>query len=333
MDPRKLAGPLKVAMLINSLGEEASQEILGALSPAEQEKIKRLIPQVDTIPAEVVDKVAQEFLESVRERNPDVSQKPGGKVSGRSLPSSGKGGLSANIAHGDVSGGLTAAGTMDADQLVQLIQDEHPQTLALILSSLDAAIAGETLALMPSDLRADIAIRIAKIGKVNPWMMEEIEAYLANARKDRAPAASRNMGGVGQLAEIIKRLDGEVADTIMEHIESNDDDLADGINQMLFVFDDIVLVDDKGMQQVLRNVETQDLAVALKAASEEAQEKIFKNMSSRASAMLTEEIESMGPVRMADVTQAQQKITGVIQEMEKKGEVIIEGQGGEELVG
>jgi flagellar motor switch protein FliG len=141
------------------------------------------------------------------------------------------------------------------------------------------------------------------------------------------------VGGVGQLADIIKRLDGEIADTIMEHIESSDDELADKVNRMLFVFDDIVLVDDRGMQQVMRNVETQDLALALKAASSEAQDKIFKNMSSRASAMLTEEIDSMGPVRMADVTQAQQKIIQLIQEMEKKGELHIRGLGGDDFIG
>jgi len=325
MDPRKLAGPLKVAMLINSLGEKASQAVMGTLSPAEQEKIKRLMPQVNAIPVEVVDKVAQEFIEQARGGEADAGEKKNGSRPGNRRPAGASGPKS--------SGHLGIAGFMDPDQLIHLLQGEHPQTLALILSFLDSDVASEVLASLPDDQRADIAIRIAKLGKVNPWILEEIEAYLANADKKRVPAVPEAVGGLSQLAEILKRLDDDIADTIMEHIESNDDDLADGISQMLFVFDDLLMVDDKGMQQVLRNVETQDLALALKAASEEAQEKIYKNMSSRASAMLTEEIESMGPVRMADVTQAQQKITQVVQEMEKKGELIIQGQGGDEFIG
>jgi flagellar motor switch protein FliG len=325
MDPRKLAGPLKVAMLINSLDEKASQAVLGALSLSEQEKIRRLMPQVDAIPVEMVDKVAQEFIEQARGGEKESGGKKKVNESG-SKAAAGTPGQSA-------LGRLGIAQFMDPDQLVQLLQEEHPQTLALILSHLSSDVASDVLAQLPADYRADIAFRIAKLGKVNPWILDEIEAYLASSDKQRIPASSQAVGGLGQLAEILKRLDDDVADTIMEHIESNDDDLAQGINRMLFVFDDIVLVDDKGMQQVLRNVETQDLAVALKAASEEAKDKIFKNMSSRASAMLTEEIESMGPVRMADVTQAQQKITSVIQEMEKKGELIIQGLGGEEFIG
>ena len=325
MDPRKLAGPLKVAMLINALDEKASQAVLGTLSPSEQEKIRRLMPQVAAIPVEIVDKVAQEFIEQTRGGETESGGKGKTRDSGSNAPGRTPG--------QKALGRLGIAQFMDPDQLFQLLEEEHPQTLALILSHLDSEVASEFLALLPPDQRADVAIRIAKLGKVNPWMLDEIEAYLASSDKQRIPASSQAVGGLTQLAEILKRLDDDMVDTIMAHIESSDDNLADGISQMLFVFDDIVMVDDKGMQQVLRNVETQDLALALKVASEEAQEKIFKNMSTRASAMLTEEIESMGPVRMADVIQAQQKITQVVQEMEKKGELIIQGRGGEEFIG
>lgn len=325
MDPRKLAGPLKVAMLINSLDEKASNAVLNTFSPAEQEKIMRLMPQLAAIPVDVVDKVAQEFIEQARGKEAETETIKGSP----GLPGS----TSAKVPPQGASNRLGIAQFMDPDQLIALIQDEHPQTQALILSYLDSEAAGEVLSYLPTERRVDVAMRIAKLGKVNPWMLDEIESYLASSEKERVPQDSQVVGGMGQLAEILKRLDGEIADSIMEHIESNDDDLANDISQMLFIFDDIVLVDDKGMQQVLRNVETQDLALALKAASDEAQDKIFKNMSSRASAMLTEEMESMGPVRMADVTQAQQKVTQVIQEMEKKGELIIRGQGGDDFIG
>lgn len=330
MDPRNLAGPLKVAMLINSLGEDASQEMLRALSPAEQEKIKKLIPQLQVIPAEVVDKVAREFVESARNTVSSPPQ-PNGGTAAQNMSTHD---ASLYSPTGDAAPqALEAAETMDTDQLVQLLQDEHPQTFALVLSNLPPGLAGDVLSHLPAAQRSDIAIRIARLGKTNPWMLEEIQTYLTATREKRIPAAPQTTSGVTQLAQIMKQLDAGVADTIMEHIESNDDDLADGISQMLFVFDDIVLVDDKGMQQLLRNIETQDLAVSMKAASPEAQNKIFHNMSKRASAMLTEEIDSMGPVRMSDVTEAQQKIIRVVQEMEKKGELMIKGAGGEELIG
>lgn len=325
MDPRQLAGPLKVAMLINSLDEKASQAVLATFSPSEQEKIKRLMPQIKAIPVEVVDKVAQEFIERARGGVSDSHGKNNGGRPGGKTPE--------NPPAQRSSGRLGIAQFMAPDQLVQLLEEEHPQTLALILSYLDADAAGRVLAHLPPDQRADVAMRIARLGKVHPWVLDEIEAFLASSDKQRTAPAPQTVGGLSQLAEILKKLDDDIADTIMEHIETNDDDLASGISQMLFVFDDIVMVDDKGMQQVLRNVETQDLALALKAAAEETQEKIFKNMSSRASAMLTEEIESMGPVRMTDVTKAQQKITQIVQEMEKKGELIIQGRGGEEFIG
>ncbi len=330
MDPRNLAGPLKVAMLINSLGEDVSRQMLNALRPFEQEKIKKLIPQLKAVPAEVVNKVAQEFVESARGGVlPEARQNMGAPFQTGLPHEASPGNATGNIQTQALEG--TAA--MDTDQLVQLFQDEHPQTLALVLSHLDPATAGEVLARLPSAQRADIAVRIAKLGKINPWVLDEIQAYLSASQEKRIQSAPQMAGGVSRLAEIMKRLDADVADTIMEHIESDDDDLADGINQMLFVFDDIVLVDDRGMQQLLRNVETQDLAVAMKAAAPEAKNKIFNNMSQRASAMLTEEIDSMGPVRMADVTEAQQKIIRVIQEMEKKGELMIKGSGSEEFVG
>jgi flagellar motor switch protein FliG len=325
MDSRKLAGPLKVALLIKSLDEKSSDKVLGTFSPSEQEKIKRLMPQLNAIPVEVIDKVAKDFIEQAR----GIEKKSAADQYDRDYARDD----SVNISGARPTGRLGVARFMDKEQLVQLIQDEHPQTLALILSYLDTEAASDILAHLPPSLRADVALRIAKLGRVNPWMLDEIEAYLSSSEKERVPSDMKAVGGVGQLAGILKKLDGEIADTIMEHIESSDDDLADEVNQMLFVFDDIVLVDDRGMQQLLRNVETQDLALALKAASGEAQDKIFNNMSSRASAMLTEEIDSMGPVRMADVTQAQQKIIQVIQEMEKKGELIISGQGGDEFIG
>jgi len=164
-------------------------------------------------------------------------------------------------------------------------------------------------------------------------MVEEIDKVFEEILKNKDQSATQEAGGVGRLAEILNQIDGGSVEQIIDEIEENDPDLADEIKQMMFVFEDVVLVDDKGLQKVLRNVESQELAIALKAASEEVKQKVFKNMSERAAEILKEEMEVSGAVRMKDVTDAQQKITRIIQEMERKGELIISGRGGEEFIG
>ena len=228
---------------------------------------------------------------------------------------------------------LEAIQSLEANHLFQLIKDEHPQTIALILVHLKPLVASDILSMMPDEIKSDVAFRIANLDKVVSGMVEEIDKVFEEILTSKEHAAIQEAGGVSRLAEILNQIDGASAEQIIDDIEENDPELADEIKQMMFVFEDIVLVDDKGLQKVLRSVESQELAVALKAASEEVKQKIFKNMSERAAEILKEEMEVSGAVRMKDVTDAQQKITRIIQEMERKGELIISGRGGEEFVG
>ena len=186
---------------------------------------------------------------------------------------------------------------------------------------------------MPDEIKGDVAFRIANLDKVLSGMVEEIDRIFEDILKNKDQAATLEAGGVSRLAEILNAIDGSTAEQIIDESEENAPDLADEIKQMMFVFEDIVLVDDKGLQKVLRSVESQELAVALKAASEEVKQKVFRNMSERAAEILKEEMEVSGAVRMKDVTDTQQKITRIVQEMERKGELIISGRGGEEFIG
>jgi flagellar motor switch protein FliG len=181
-------------------------------------------------------------------------------------------------------------------------------------------------------VRPDVAYRIANLDKVASGMLEEIDRIFEEVLSNKATATTQKAGGVPRLAEILNLIDGTAAEQIIEEIEDNDPELAEAIRQNMFVFDDIVLVDDRGLQKVLRSIESQELALALKAATDAVKEKIFANMSQRAVEIIKEEMDVSGAVRIKEVTDAQQKITRIVQDMERKGELVVSGRGGEDFV-
>jgi flagellar motor switch protein FliG len=221
---------------------------------------------------------------------------------------------------------------LDPDRLFKLVENEHPQTIAIIIVHAKTETASEVMSRLPDQVKTEVALRIAKLEKVNSGMVDEINRVIQTILRDKETSKTYDTAGVERLAEILNLADEMSSELIMGEIEEQDPELAARIKQKMFVFEDVVLVDDKGFQKLLRKVETGELAVALKAASDEVKEKVFKNMSARAGDMLREEINDMGPVRMNDVSAAQQKITGLIQDMEFKGELIISGRRGEALV-
>jgi flagellar motor switch protein FliG len=326
MEMRQLTGSVKVAILTNAIGLKAARPILERLSEEQRQLIYKLQSKLGAVPPELKEKVAKEFLETTGGYfEPDRSA---GKSQGETAGDDKK----AKKNNTSISN-LEAIQNLETNHLFQLIKDEHPQTIALILVHLKPLVASDILSMMPDEIKSDVAFRIANLDKIVSGMVEEIDKVFEEILTNKDHSAIQEAGGVSRLAEILNQIDGGSAEQIIDDIEENDPELADEIKQMMFVFEDIVLVDDKGLQKVLRSVESQELAVALKASSEEVKQKIFKNMSERAAEILKEEMEVSGAVRMKDVTDAQQKITRIIQEMERKGELIISGRGGEEFVG
>ena len=319
MDTKKLAGSLKVAILIQSAGEEKSQKILNRLSSSERELVKKHLSQMGMISPDVVEKVAKEFAEMAGQVKPP-------QIKNASMNEEGAG---SNV----ISSNLELLQSLETDRLIQLIKNEHPQTIAIIIVHLKTETASKILSGLPDEIKTDVALRIAKLDRVESGMIEEISKVFEDVLKNSKDSATREAGGVGRLAEILNQIDGVSGGMILNEIEENDSELADQIKQRMFVFEDLVLVDDKGFQKVLRQIETKELAMALKAASDEVKEKVFSNMSGRAAEILKEEVETMGAVRMSEVALAQQTITRIIQDMEAKKEVIISGRGGEEFIG
>ncbi len=327
LDTRKLAGSLKAAILIRAVGRNVAGPLLEQLPEDQKSLILRLQAQVGDVPDRLVEKVVAEFLsqagylpapEEKKAEKQDVEKKKEKQEEKK---------------NDDTPRSLKALQSIAPDQLFQLIKDEHPQTIALIVAHLKPSVGSDILSRLPDELKSDVALRIANLDKIISGMVEEVDKIFEQILKDKDHSAIQEAGGVSRLAEILNQIDGASAEQIIDDIEENDPELADEIKQKMFVFEDIILVDDKGLQKVLRAIETQELAMALKAASDEVKEKIFSNMSERAADILKEEMEVSGAVRMKDVTDAQQKITKVIQEMERKGELIISGRGGEEFIG
>jgi flagellar motor switch protein FliG len=219
----------------------------------------------------------------------------------------------------------------DPAQVLNFIQDEHPQTIALILAYMPMNNAAMILSKLPPDLRADVAARIAMMDQTPPEVIRRVEQVLEKKVSSLISQEMTNAGGPKALVDLLNRVDRSTERLILDSLEENNPELAEQVKNMMFVFEDIVQLDDRAIQQVLREIDMKELSTALKGTPKEVQEKIFKNMSERAVAMLKEDIEFMGPVRLRVVEDAQQKIVGVIRRLEEAGEIII-GRGGEEEV-
>ncbi|MGD9081237.1 MAG: flagellar motor switch protein FliG [Desulfobacterales bacterium] len=323
MDPKRIAGPVKAAILIHALGRPLADILLKRLSESEKEIINNHLAQIRTISPEVVEQVAKEFAHIAQR----YKSKPSRSVHAK--------GVQAQNGSDDLNAegsGLKALSTLSAEEIYDLIRNEQPQTIAIILVHLNTRVASDVIAKLPDEIKTEVSMRIVNLDKVTAAIVDEVNEILKDILKTKRNTISKITGGVDRLAEILNQTDEISSELILNEMEEADMEMAAQIKQRMFVFEDIILVDDRGVQKLLRKVETMELAIALKAASEEVKEKIFKNMSERAGEMLKEEIEDMGPVRMKEVEDSQQNITNIIQEMETKGELIIAGRRGDTII-
>ena len=220
----------------------------------------------------------------------------------------------------------------DPVQLLTFIQDEHPQTIAMILSYLSANQAALVLSGLPPEKQSDVSKRIAMMDRTSPEVIKEVERVLERKLSNLINQDYTIAGGVDAVVAILNAVDRGTEKRIMESLEIEEPELADEIRKKMFVFEDILLLDDRAIQRVLRDVDNNDLELALKAANDDVQQAIFRNLSSRLASMIQEDMEFMGPVRMKDVEDAQQKIVGVIRKLEDAGEIIISRGGGDEII-
>ena len=299
--------------------------IFNSLSENEKRVVQDHLDQMGVVSADVVEYIAKEFMDTTAMRVHTAHLTPPAKSENTDDDDSGE----------DVEDefeGLKAIESLGSDEIYELIKDEHPQTIAIIIIHLKTSVASDVLSQLPDGIKTDVSVRVANLDKVNADMVEEVNFVFKEILKNKKTSVATISCGIDRLAEILNQADEISSELILNEIEENDADMAAQIKQKMFVFEDLVLVDDRGFQKLLRKVETVELAIALKAASEEVQDKVFRNMSERAGVMLQEEMEDLGPVRMKEVADAQSAITNIIQEMENKGEIIISGRRGEEII-
>ena len=220
----------------------------------------------------------------------------------------------------------------DPAQVLNFIQNEHPQTIALILAYLDPDQAATVLGALPPELQVEVTKRVAVMDRTSPDFIREVERVLERKLSSMVTQDFTSTGGIKAIVEVLNRVDRATEKAIVETLEVDNPELAEEIKKLMFVFEDIVQIDDRSLQLVLRQVDTKDLSLALKATPPEVAEKVFKNMSTRAGDMLREEIEFMGPVKIRDVEEAQQKVVGVIRALEEKGEIVISRGKGDEMI-
>ncbi len=330
-DASELKGITKAAILFLNLEEDVSAAVLRLLSNELVEEITREIAHLDMVGMEQRGKVVEEFYNVALARS---YAKQGGLAYAKlllekAMPPEKAKELMLIIEHQVHRQPFAFLAKTNAENLMTFIQDEHPQTIALILSHLTAAKAADILGGLPLNKQLEVVARIATMDNTNPEVIREVEKGLELRLSGIMSQTLQKAGGVESVAEMLNLADRATEKGILEALEAQDPDLVEQIRRLMFVFEDILLVNDKGIQQVLKDIEHEDLALALKTASEELRDKIFRNMSERASQLIKEDMEYMGPVRVSDVEAAQQKIVDVVRRLEDSGELIISGRGGE----
>jgi flagellar motor switch protein FliG len=329
-----LSGRQKAASFLIFLGPEKSAQIFKHMSDEEIEQLTLEIANIRQVPNDKMDDIFREFYEMAL-ASQFIGQ--GGINYAREVLERAYGEDKTIEIIGRISASLQVRPfdfmrKTEASQLLNFIQSEHPQTIALILAYLESDKAAAILSALPPDRQSEVARRIAIMDTTSPDVIKEVERVLERKLSSIGPQELTNAGGVKSVVEIINRVDRGTEKTIMEALEVQDPELAEEIKKLMFVFEDIVMIDDRSVQRVLREVETQDLALALKGASSEVSQKIYSNMSSRASDMLREDIEFMGPVRLRDVEEAQQRIVNIIRRLEETGEIVVARGGGDEVI-
>ena len=333
-EKEELKGIQKAAILLIALGPEKSSLIFKHLKEDEIEDLTLEIANTKSVTPQVKEKVINEFYEVCLAQQYIAE---GGIGYAKELLEKALGADKAL----DVIGKLTASLQVkpfefvkktDASQLLNFIQDEHPQTIALILSYLSAGQAATILSALIPEKQAEVARRIATMDRTSPDVIKEVERVLESKLSSLVNQDYTIIGGVDAVVDILNTVDRGTEKHIMETLEVEEPELADEIRKKMFVFEDILLLDDRAIQRVLRDVDNNDLAIACKGSTEEVQNAIFSNMSKRLAEMIKEDMEFMGPVRMKDVEEAQQKIVNIIRKLEDSAEIVISRGGCDEIV-
>jgi flagellar motor switch protein FliG len=335
-EEKKYTGPEKAAIFLMSLGEEGAAKILAEMEEREIQSIGNYMSAIGEVEMTTVDEVSHEFYKNMA-------------VGGGGLGISGLDFLRATLMRAldpakateilnnittpgeDLGGGLDTVRMLEPKVIALFLSNEHPQTAAIVLAHLETSIAGATLREMPEESRMEVVFRLATLERVSPQILRELDQALQSEFRSSGAVSGSKMGGVEAASQIMGTIDRATESSILTAMDEVDPDLANEIRNLRFTYEDIRKIDDHGVQMMLKEISQEDLLISLKTASEELKEKIFSNMSERASTMLKEDLEAMGLTKVTEVERSQQKIVSVIKRLEDDGRIVV-GGGGEELV-
>lgn len=327
-------GLTKVAVFLLAMGPETAGLILRHMQRETVEDLTRQIASLGVIPAADQEEIVDEFYNIILAKQYAAE---GGLAYARmvlekALPKDEAHRVMQQIEHSVYQQPFSFLQKAESENLLTFMQDEHPQTIALILSHLPPSKGSEILSGLPPAKQIEVVTRVANMEQTNPEVIQEVEKGLEQRLSGIMNQQFQKVGGVEAVAEMLNLSDRATEKGILETLEAEDPELVEQIRRLMFVFEDILLIDDRGIQAVLKEIENNELALALKTASEEMKEKILHNMSERAASMIKEEMEYMGPVRLSDVEAAQQRIVDVVRRLEDAGEIVLQGRGDTDVV-
>ncbi len=330
---KDLTGKQKAAVLLMSLDTDVASKVFKELDMKEVEQIAVEITNLKDVPGMVVEEVIEDFYQLMTAQSYAIEggldyaevllEKTYGVDQARDLVE--------KIRVLTTVRGFSILKKADPSQLANFLSKEHPQTIALILSHLPPDQSADVLSEFEDDLRNETVVRIAKLGKISPQLLSEIEYVVDQIAESTLSQNMATAGGAQLVANILNKSNNTAAKTVLENIEEKDEPLATEIKRLMFLFEDIITIDDRGVQRILRDVDKHDLALALKITDDDIKDKIFRNMSDRASEVVKEELEFMGPVKLKEVEEAQTRIVDIIKDLEEKEEIVIGGGGSEDV--
>jgi flagellar motor switch protein FliG len=327
-----LNGIQKASIMLMAMGEEFTSSIFKKMDEETIKEIGKQMSRIKSIPSDLINSVMDEFVESIENnRNIQVSWKSFLKNAvDMSLDERKAKEVYKAIEDESDQSLFSELAYLPAQNLANMLKGEHPQTIALVLSLIPSSKAAEVLCLFPEDIKASIGQRILMIGEVQGDVLKDLEELL---KRDSAnfEQSSSNINGLETLANILNEVDGKTEDNVLSFIEKEDNELAEMIRRKMFVFEDLVAIDDKSFREILKNISNDILVKALKTASDEMKEKIYSNLSERAAEMLRDDFEVLGPVRLAEVEENQQEIIKVAKKLEASGKIVLAGKGKEDV--
>ncbi len=333
---KKFTGPEKAAVFLMNLGEEVAAQVLANMDEREIQSIGNYMSAIGDVNASDVEAVNKEFYDMVQ------SGTGGLGIAGMDFlrnalmqaldPAKATEILNNITTPGEeLGGGLETVRLLDPKVISSFLFGEHPQTAAIILAHLEPAVASQAIRELPEEKRMEIMHRLATLERVPPNVIRELDEALQAEFRSSGAVSGNKLGGVAVVAEMMGGLDRATETSILSDMDEVDPDMADEIRNLRFTFEDIMKIDDNGIQMIMKEINQEDLLIALKTASDELKEKLYNNMSERASMMLKEDLESLGPTKVTDVEAAQQKIIAVCKKMEEDGKLVL-GDGGDEMV-